>query len=168
MERLWSPWRHGYVTGSKPDACVFCAAVTGADEALVVFRGSLSVVLLNRFPYNNGHLLIVPVRHVATLSALTSAELHEIARLTQRAEVALTDAYGASGLNVGLNLGKAAGAGLPDHLHLHVVPRWAGDTNFMPVVGETRVLAEELPATAARLRPVFARLAETAPALEEA
>ncbi len=166
MERLWSPWRIGYVTGSKPEACVFCAA--GADEALVVFRSPLAAVLLNRFPYNNGHLLIVPARHTATLSSLTAAELQEIARLTQRAEAALTEVYRVGGLNIGLNLGKAAGAGLPDHLHVHVVPRWAGDTNFMPVVGETRVLVEELPVTASRLRPVFARLAEAAaPAGEE-
>lgn len=156
------------MTGSKPDACVFCAAVAGADDAMIVFRGALAAVLLNRFPYNNGHLLIVPARHVADLSSLTAGELHEIARLTQRAEVALVEVYRAGGLNVGLNLGKAAGAGLPDHLHVHVVPRWAGDTNFMPVVGETRVLAEDLPVTAERLRPVFARLAAAAPALEGA
>jgi ATP adenylyltransferase len=156
------------VAGSKPDACVFCASTASPDDAFVVFRGRLAAVVLNRFPYNNGHLLIVPVRHVATLSSLTPGELQEIARLTQRAEAALTEVYRVGGLNVGLNLGKAAGAGLPDHLHVHVVPRWAGDTNFMPVVGETRVLAEELPVTAARLRPVFARLAQDAPAVEEA
>lgn len=162
MERLWSPWRLGYVTGAKPDGCVFCQASSGADDGLVVFRGRSSIVLLNRFPYNNGHLLIVPVRHVATLSSLTADELQDVALLTQRAEAALTEVYRVGGLNVGLNLGTAAGAGMPEHLHVHVVPRWAGDTNFMPVVGETRVLVEELPVTGDRLRPVFARLAHGA------
>lgn len=162
MERLWSPWRLGYVTGAKPDACVFCEASAAPDDGLVVFRGRLTIVILNRFPYNNGHLLIVPVRHVASLSALTADELHEVALLVQRTEAALTEVYHPAGLNVGVNLGKAAGAGIPEHLHVHVVPRWAGDTNFMPVIGETRVLAEELPVTAARLRPVFERLGHDA------
>jgi ATP adenylyltransferase len=140
--------------------CVFCQAPTAAEESsLVVFRGQRAFVVLNRFPYNNAHLLVVPYRHVASLSGLTPEELHELAGLAQRAEVALTEVYDVGGLNVGLNLGKAAGAGIPDHLHLHVVPRWLGDTNFMPVVGATRELAEEMPVTADRLRPVFARLA---------
>ena len=145
------------MTGSKVDAgCVFCDAPRLSDpESLVVHSGSRCFVVLNLYPYNNGHLMVVPFRHVATLSDLTTDELHELAVLTQRSEAALAEAYQPHGLNVGMNLGKPAGAGVLDHLHLHIVPRWNGDTNFMSVVGETRVLPEELPATAARLRVEF-------------
>ncbi|MBI2189546.1 MAG: HIT domain-containing protein, partial [Acidobacteria bacterium] len=129
---------------------------------LVVFEGTTCYVILNLYPYNNGHLMIVPNRHVATLGALTDAELREVGVLTQRAEAALTEAYQPHGMNVGVNLGKPAGAGILEHLHVHVVPRWSGDTNFMTVVGEMRVLPEELGASAARLRPIFAKLATRA------
>ena len=156
MERLWSPWRLEYVTrGDTGSGCIFCAK----QADLVVFDGSVCYVILNRYPYNNGHLMIVPHRHVATLGELTTAELTEIAVLSQRAETALMEAYQPHGLNVGINLGKPAGAGILAHLHVHVVPRWSGDTNFMTVVGETRVLPEDLGAGAARLRPIFATLA---------
>ena len=115
-------------------------------------------VILNKFPYNNGHLMVVPTRHVGRLGDLDGAGSHEIMTLTQAAERALTAVYSPHGFNMGLNLGKPAGAGVLDHLHMHVVPRWDGDTNFMSVVGETRVLPEELPETAARLRAAFAEL----------
>jgi ATP adenylyltransferase len=127
----------------------------------VVHEGATAYVVLNRYPYNNGHLLVVPRRHVATLVDLSAEELQDIAALTQRSEAALRDAYPLQGLNVGINLGKVAGAGIHEHLHVHLVPRWAGDTNFMAVVGDTRVLPEDLPSTAARLAPVFRRLAHT-------
>ena len=141
-------------------ACVFCAAQSSADaESLIVFRGSTSFVILNLYPYNNGHLMVVPNRHIASLAAATHEELCEMIELTQRAEVALGEAYAPHGMNVGINLGKPAGAGILDHLHIHVVPRWNGDTNFMTVIGQTRVLPEELPQTAERLRPIFERLA---------
>lgn len=163
MERLWTPWRLTYVTGvDECQGCVFCAA-RGADasapDSLVVFRGTTCFVVLNLYPYNNGHLMVVPDRHVASLDALTGEERAELMELTRRAELALTEAYRPQGLNVGINLGKAAGAGVVDHLHVHMVPRWNGDTNFMTVVGQTRVLPEELDQTVARLRPIFARLA---------
>jgi len=161
MDQLWSSWRLAYVTGSaKSDPCVFCAAQSSADaESLIVFRGSTSFVILNLYPYNNGHLMVVPNRHIASLAAATHGELCEMIELTQRAEVALGEAYAPHGMNVGINLGKPAGAGILDHLHIHVVPRWNGDTNFMTVIGQTRVLPEELPQTAERLRPIFERLA---------
>jgi ATP adenylyltransferase len=161
MEHLWSAWRLPYVTGgAKSDACVFCAAQSSPDaESLIVFRGSTSFVILNLYPYNNGHLMVVPNRHIASLAAATHDELCEMIELTQRAEVALGEAYAAHGMNVGINLGKPAGAGILDHLHIHIVPRWNGDTNFMTVIGQTRVLPEELPQTAERLRPIFERLA---------
>jgi ATP adenylyltransferase len=135
--------------------CIFCLK----QPELVVFEGTSCYVVLNLYPYSNGHLMVVPYRHVAALGALTPAELAEIGVLTQRAEAALTDAYKPHGINVGINLGKAAGAGILDHLHVHVVPRWSGDTNFMTVVGDVRVLPEDLGASAARLRPTFASLA---------
>jgi ATP adenylyltransferase len=161
MDQLWSSWRLPYVTGgASSDACVFCAAQSSPDaESLIVFRGSTSFVILNLYPYNNGHLMVVPNRHIASLAAATHEELCAMIELTQRAEVALGEAYAPHGMNVGINLGKPAGAGILDHLHIHVVPRWNGDTNFMTVIGQTRVLPEELPQTAERLRPIFERLA---------
>ena len=130
-----------------------------SDDPLIVHQGRLSYVVLNLYPYNNGHLMVVPLRHVASLAALTSEELHELALLTQRSEAALTETYRPHGINVGINLGKPAGAGVLDHLHVHLVPRWNGDTNFMTVVGNMRVLPEDLGASAAKLRPIFAKLA---------
>jgi ATP adenylyltransferase len=161
MEHLWSPWRLAYVSGgANSERCVFCDAQRDDQAApLVVFQGSTCFVILNLFPYNNGHLMIVPNRHIGSLALATEAELCEMMALTQRAEIALTEAYHPHGMNVGINLGKPAGAGILDHVHIHVVPRWNGDTNFMTIVGGTRVLPEELPQAGERLRPIFARLA---------
>ena len=161
MERLWSPWRLAYVTAvHTPSDCIFCDAFSRADAELVLLRGRTCFVILNLYPYNNGHLMVVPTRHVATLARLTDAEQAEVMTMTRWAEVALTEAFHPQGLNVGINLGQAAGAGVEGHLHVHLVPRWAGDTNFMSVVGQVRVLPEELGQTAARLRPIFERLAQ--------
>ncbi len=160
VERIFASWRHAYVTGATAgDTCVFCRAQQ--DEAagtLIVHQGRACFVILNLFPYNAGHLMVMPRRHVATLDLLTDEELVEMARLTQAAERVLTRVYAPHGINVGLNLGRAAGAGVADHLHTHLVPRWNGDTNFMTVVGEVRVLPEEVAQTAARLRPAFAEI----------
>jgi len=159
MDRLWTPWRLAYVSGGEPAGCVFCSASTDPDAApLILFRGTACFVILNLFPYNNAHLMVVPNRHVATLADATPEELAELIALTRTAEVAITEAYAPHGMNMGINLGKPAGAGVPGHLHLHVVPRWTGDTNFMTIVGQTRVLPEELPQTAEKLRPIFERL----------
>jgi ATP adenylyltransferase len=145
------------VTGAKPETgCVFCTAPRLPDsESLIVFAGTTSFVVLNLYPYNNGHLMVVPYRHVANLAALETAERHEIAELTRRAEVVLTEAYQPHGINVGINIGKPAGAGVLDHVHVHLVPRWNGDTNFMTVVGNVRVLPEDLSETLKRLKPLF-------------
>jgi ATP adenylyltransferase len=160
VDRLWSPWRLEYVTGKKQPGCVFCLAENTPDQrSLIVFEGRCCYVILNLYPYNNGHLMVVPYRHVPALASLTTEELQEAALLTQRAETALTEAYQPQGINVGINLGKSAGAGVENHLHVHLVPRWTGDTNFMTVIGEMRVLPEDLASSAARLRPIFARLA---------
>ncbi len=160
MERLWSPWRHRYVTRDErtPEACVFCTTDTPEAQALTLHRGRLAYVILNLYPYNGGHAMVVPHRHVATFAGLDDAELLEVARLTRLTEMALGEVYTPQGLNVGVNLGRSAGAGIADHLHVHLVPRWTGDTNFMPVIGEVRVLPESLDTTATRLRPVLARL----------
>lgn len=161
MDRLWSPWRLEYITGGGQDSgCIFCeASRLPESDSLVVFEGSACYVILNLYPYNNGHLMVVPYRHVATLAGLTSDEMNEVGRLTQRCEAVLTEAYQPHGFNVGINLGRPAGAGVLDHVHVHVVPRWSGDTNFMTVVGDMRVLPENLGASATRLRPIFERLA---------
>jgi ATP adenylyltransferase len=161
MEHLWSPWRLAYITGgASSGGCVFCnALVDPAAAPLIVHRGATCYVILNLYPYNNGHLMVVPNRHLASLASATPEERSELIELTTRAEIALTEAYAPHGLNMGINLGKPAGAGVLDHVHLHVVPRWNGDTNFMTVIGQTRVLPEELPDTGNRLRPIFERLA---------
>jgi ATP adenylyltransferase len=160
MERLWSPWRLAYVTGTGgTQACIFCEACGRADEPLVVARGAHAFVILNLYPYNSGHLMVVPHRHVASLAGLSAEELTEVALLTQRCEIALAEVYRPQGINVGINLGRPAGAGIADHVHVHLVPRWTGDTNFMSVVGNVRVLPEEVHQSAMRLRPVFDRLA---------
>ena len=160
LDLLFSPWRLEYVTSSKSErGCVFCEEPRQEDtDSLVVFHGIRCYVILNRYPYNNGHLMVAPYRHVSALGALAPDELHEIASLTQRSEAVLGEAYGPEGLNVGINLGKTAGAGIVDHLHVHLVPRWLGDTNFMTVVGSARVLPEDLASSARRLRPIFERL----------
>jgi ATP adenylyltransferase len=163
MERLWTPWRLAYVSGgSEAGECIFCTALESADAApLIVFRGASCFVILNLFPYNNAHLMIVPKRHVAALATLSGQERAELMQLAADAETAITEAYAPHGMNMGINLGKPAGAGVPGHLHLHVVPRWNGDTNFMSVIGHTRVLPEELPQTAERLKPIFERLSQS-------
>ena len=160
MERMFAPWRGAYVTeGVRPAGCVFCLALEAADapESLVVQAGERAFVVMNLFPYNAGHLMIAPRRHVGTLAGATPDELSEMMALAQRAEAVLGEAYRPDGLNVGLNLGKAAGAGVADHIHLHVVPRWVGDTNFITVTGDVRVIPEDPRQAAARLRPLFGR-----------
>jgi len=163
MERLWSPWRLAYVTSTSgaPPGCIFCNTTEPARDDLVLVRGRLCYVILNLYPYNNGHLMVVPDRHVATLEASTADERLELMTFTRYAEMALTEAYAPQGINIGINLGRPAGAGVVDHLHVHLVPRWNGDTNFMTVIGNVRVLPEELGATARRLRPIFERLARS-------
>ena len=141
--------------------CVFCVAQSiDVGRQLIVHEGALAYVILNKFPYNPGHLMVVPQRHAATLALLTRDELNEMALLTQLSERVLTEVFTPQGINVGMNLGRPAGAGIVDHLHIHLVPRWNGDTNFMTVVGEVRVLPEELPRTAERLRPIFTKLSQ--------
>jgi ATP adenylyltransferase len=153
MERLWAPWRLEYVsTADEEEGCVFCRAAGGDDaEHLVVQRGELAFVLLNKFPYASGHLLIAPYRHGLNFDDLDDATAVEIHRLGAAALAALRAVYGPEGFNLGWNIGRIAGAGIPGHGHLHVVPRWGGDTNFMPVLADVKVLPEHLVATRKRL-----------------
>ncbi len=158
FQRLWTPHRMVYIQGEdKPagpeaELCPFCRAVTGDDEErLVVARGTTCLVLLNKYPYNSGHLMVVPHRHVSDVTDLTEAEMDEMTRLTRRAVEVLRAVMAPQGFNLGMNLGQVAGAGIAAHLHQHVVPRWAGDANFLPVVGRTKALPELLGDTRASL-----------------
>jgi ATP adenylyltransferase len=158
MERLFAPWRMGYVTGAdKPSGCVLCAALEGAeaDDSLVVHVSGHSFVVANLFPYTSGHVMVCPRRHLARLHDATDDELSDLMVLARRLEGVLGALYRPDGLNLGINLGQVAGAGVADHLHLHVVPRWTGDANFMTTVGGTRVIPEEPARVAARLRAGF-------------
>jgi ATP adenylyltransferase len=158
MEKLWAPWRMAYVVASQPSGCIFCTKPAEADDAasLLLHRGAHAFIMLNAFPYNNGHLMIAPYRHTADLESLTPEESTEMMALSQVSVTLLRRAYTPDGYNLGMNLGRGAGAGIADHLHLHVVPRWNGDTNFMPVVADTKVLPDTLQNTYARLRAAMA------------
>jgi ATP adenylyltransferase len=155
MERLWAPWRLEYITTAdeaEAEGCFLCAAVEGDDEqGLVVARGRQALVVLNKYPYASGHLLVAPARHEGEFGGLTDEEVTEIHRLASQGLGALAETYSPQGYNLGWNLGRIAGAGLPGHVHLHVVPRWAGDTNFMPVLADVKVLPEHLLETRRRL-----------------
>ena len=160
VKYLWSPWRLKYVvSANRSRDCIFCEVLTeNSESTLSLYQGETCFIQLNLYPYSPGHLMVVPKRHLPSLTSATVQERIEIITLTALAEVALTEVYAPQGLNVGINLGSAGGAGVVDHIHVHVVPRWSGDTNFMTVIGDTRVLPEELEQTAAKLRPVFKRL----------
>ena len=143
---MWAPWRLDYIESPSPEDCVFCTEPDRGDDAAahVVARGEHSYVMLNAYPYNNGHLMVSPYHHVASIEELPDEVLLEMMHLTQRSLKALREAYGPEGFNIGINQGKVAGAGFDDHVHLHVVPRWGADTNFMPVIGDARVLPQSL------------------------
>ena len=153
MKQLWAPWRLDYVQrADEQDGCVFCLAAEGDDaERLVVHRGELAFVLLNKFPYTSGHLMVAPYRHGAGFEDLTPDEALEVHRLATAGIAALRAVYAPDAFNIGWNLGRIAGAGITDHGHVHVVPRWAGDTNFMPVLADVRVIPEHLAESRARL-----------------
>lgn len=157
MKQLWAPWRIEYILGPKPDACVFCLPEGREEdeERLVLHRGTRAFVIMNRYPYNNGHLLVCPFRHVSELTELESAESHEIMDLVQRCSGILKQHFNCEGINVGLNLGKAAGAGIGEHLHFHLVPRWNGDSSFIAVMDEVRTVPQHIRETYTALRACF-------------
>lgn len=149
MERLWAPWRLSYVTKDNPGGCIFCDKPQAGDDRAcrIVLRGAAAYAMLNTYPYNNGHTLIAPYAHVAAMEELPPATLHEMMDLSQVILRAVKASFHAAGFNVGFNLGAVGGAGIQDHLHMHVVPRWLGDTNFMPVVADVRVIPQALDST---------------------
>jgi len=157
MDSLFSPWRYPYLIQEKNDeGCVFCRALAAGDDgSLIVYRSRRNFIILNLYPYNNGHLMIVPNEHVASPATSTPAQRSEMTDLSVVGEVVIKDLFRPDGINVGMNLGRAAGAGIEDHYHLHLVPRWSGDTNFMTVMAGTRVIPEDLRETRARLRREF-------------
>lgn len=161
MERLWRPWRMAYIKGEeRQSTCFLCDAAEATsdrdDDLLVLGRSEHTFAILNIYPYNTGHLMVAPYRHVGELDELEHPEYDEIWQWTRRAVAALREASQPQGFNIGINLGEVAGAGVPGHFHLHVVPRWGGDTNFMPVVGDAKVLPEMLAETYDRLKPLLA------------
>ena len=160
MENLWAPWRMTYILEEdKPEGCIFCLASDGkgADD-LVLGVGEHCLVMMNKFPYNNGHLLVAPRRHLPGLDRLSDEEMTDLLATVRLSMQALKEVMNPEGFNVGLNLGRVAGAGIEEHMHFHVVPRWGGDTNFMTVFGEVRVIPEHIRATYDKLRPFFADL----------
>jgi len=158
---MWAPWRMGYVVGEKPCACVFCRKIeSNEDEAqFVLYRGEHCAIVLNTFPYNSGHVMVVPFEHVAEMASLSAEASAELWELTRLAVHALKEALGWQGVNIGMNLGEAAGAGVKDHMHMHIVPRWHGDTNYMTACAETRVVPQSLEDSYRQLQPVVQRLA---------
>lgn len=163
VERLWSPWRNAYITAtganlSQADACIFCEAVKNpADDEknFVLYRGLHNFVILNLYPYVSGHLMIAPNAHLGELDTAPKETTDELMDLAKRCQTALREIYRPQGFNLGMNLGRVAGAGIPDHIHMHIIPRWLGDTNFMTSVAEVRVLSEDLPTTYRKLREKF-------------
>jgi ATP adenylyltransferase len=158
MDHLWSPWRYQYVSKSGPPAgCIFC--VKGSEdrdrENYVIYRGERNFVILNLYPYSTGHLMVAPYEHVSSLTAAPEDTVEEMMRIARLTEIHLREVYQPQGFNLGMNLGESAGAGVPGHIHLHVLPRWTGDTNFMTTVGETRVVPEILDVTYGKLKKAF-------------
>ncbi len=159
MERLWAPWRMEYIGQEQKPGCLFCRVIENPDDPdadLVVWRPEGAIVMLNKFPYNSGHVMVAPIAHKGDLADLDDAQTASLMAAVRRSIRVLRGALQPEGFNVGANIGRAAGAGIPDHVHVHIVPRWNGDTNFMPVIGEVKVVNEHLLRTAEKLRPAFA------------
>jgi ATP adenylyltransferase len=160
VDRLWAPWRMSYIMSTvsqNEDGCVFCKMLAEPDDErnLILWRGALAFVVMNLFPYNTGHIMVVPSRHTGDFSSLNHDEHLELMRLVSQAQDVLQDRMATHGFNIGMNLGRASGAGIVDHLHYHIVPRWTGDANFMSTVSETKVMSESLPDTWRRLKSGF-------------
>lgn len=157
MKQLWTPWRIEYILGPKPDECVFCLpdSYNQDQQRLVLFRGESCFVIMNKFPYSNGHLMVCPYRHVMALEDLTEAESQETMHLLRECAKILKKHFKCEGINIGLNQGQAAGAGIREHLHFHLVPRWNGDSSFMAVMDEVRTIPQHLDATYSELKPYF-------------
>ncbi|MCX7966316.1 MAG: HIT domain-containing protein [Syntrophorhabdaceae bacterium] len=161
MDRIWAPWRMEYITGAATKGekkCFLCIDEKDDDELLVIGRLGTAFVIMNKFPYTNGHLMVVPKRHVGSIEELEENEVMDMMRLVQKMTKIFKKEFNVDGLNIGINIGRAAGAGLEDHIHIHVVPRWFGDANFMAVIGETRVISEHIKETYRRLKEGFEKV----------
>ena len=154
MDTIFAPWRMEYIKGEKPEGCVFCKCSIRCDD-YIIYEGKSCFVMLNRYPYVSGHTMIIPVRHIGEIEDLTSEERSEIFSLLDTTVRVLKEAMNPDGFNIGMNIGKAAGAGIEEHIHVHVIPRWEGDTNFMSVVNNIRVIPEDMQTTATKLAPLF-------------
>ena len=159
-DNLWAPWRSSYITGDKPVGCVFCEKLSEDKDSdnLILHRGKSVAVIMNLFPYNSGHLLLIPYRHISDLTQLEEYESHEIDHLAKYSVTVIRQVMSPQGFNLGYNLGSAAGAGIESHLHKHIVPRWNGDTNFMPIIGGTKVISQDLYKTYELLKEKFVPL----------
>jgi ATP adenylyltransferase len=157
MERLWAPWRAGYIRQEKPKGCIFCdkPRENKDEDNLILYRGKNNFVIMNAFPYNPGHLMIVPYRHIGKVEDMTSEERNEHYDIVSRSVSILREGSNTENFNIGMNLGRVAGAGIDDHIHTHIVPRWNGDNNFMPVIGDTRIISESLTEIFKRLKEKF-------------
>ena len=159
MKVIWAPWRMSYINEEKPSGCIFCEKPKGDDsKMLILFRGRYSFAIMNKYPYNNGHIMVAPYKHISNFEDLTADEFSELFRLFSKSINILKRKFCADGINAGLNLGKVAGAGVLDHVHLHIVPRWNGDTNFMPVIAETKVMPQHLKSTYNQLKEEFKKI----------
>lgn len=157
MEQIWAPWRIEYIRGGKPDGCILCEKPKENNDVVnyILYRGEKNFVMLNAYPYNPGHLMVAPYRHVAGLDGLTEEERHEHVDMVSRSIEVLREVFNPGGFNIGVNMGRIAGAGIDDHVHTHIVPRWQGDTNCMPVISDVRVIPEALAETYEKLEGKF-------------
>jgi ATP adenylyltransferase len=165
MERLWAPWRMEYIENSRSDGCVLCIDPDQSNDRdrLILYRSTFSLVMLNRYPYTNGHLMVAPIRHTSDMDSLTDGEMLDLFRVLKLCRKVVAMVASPQGFNVGINLGHAAGAGIDDHLHIHLVPRWNGDTNFMTVIADVRIMPENLLTTYDRLLSGFAAAGKVEP-----
>jgi ATP adenylyltransferase len=154
MKTMWAPWRMEYILGNKENGCIFCKAISEQDN-LTLYKGKATLVVMNKFPYINGHLLVSPIKHISTLDQLSKSEMGDLLKTVEQAVGILKKVMNPDGFNVGLNLGKVAGAGVEEHLHFHIVPRWFGDTNALTVFADVRVIPEHLMTTYNNLKPYF-------------
>lgn len=162
MEHLWAPWRIEYVAGEKSEGCILCQKLHEEDDEdnYILYRGQHTFIILNAFPYNSGHLMVAPYEHTGRFTQLSPAQVGEMMQLAQICIQALREGLKPDGINLGMNIGQAAGAGIDDHVHLHIVPRWIGDTNYMTAVAQTRIVPQALAESARQLRPLLRRAAE--------
>ena len=154
MKTMWAPWRMEYILGDKENGCIFCKALSEQDN-LTLYKGKATLVLMNKFPYINGHLLVAPIKHISSLDQLSKSEMGDLLKTVEQSVGILKKVMNPDGFNVGLNLGKVAGAGVEEHLHFHIVPRWPGDHNFMPVIADTMVMPQHLDSSYKMLKPFF-------------